>query len=62
MGLTSRQIWICLGLGLLLALPQFAKAQGDIPYMIGQVLGTALVLMLICLIWNFVTRKKDKTK
>lgn len=62
MGLTSRQIWICLGLGLLFALPQFAKAQGDIPYMIGQVLGTALLLMLICLIWNLVTRKKAKTK
>jgi hypothetical protein len=69
MRLTGRQIWICFGLGSILALGSFAGSSAQrghvgvgaaIPYLLGGVIGGTLLCMVVAMIINLVTRRKAK--
>jgi hypothetical protein len=69
MRLTGRQIWICFGIGSVLALLSFAGSAAQrgpvglgavIPYLLGGAIGGTLLCMAVAMIINLVTRRKAK--
>ncbi len=68
MRLTGRQIWICFGIGSVIGLGSFGSQtakQGPvglgaaIPYLLGAIIGGTLLCMVVAMIINLVTRRKD---